>query len=149
MADVDLFMTRPTKNSAGGDMELSAPKINEDGERIVDLGVSYGADALKQIAYTRIRTQAPDWLIHPNMGGNLEDLIGEPNTRNTAQRGVKMIRDALTYGEFLSVGEFTVKAVPVNKEEILFIVRIDNWLGEEVVLPIQFNYNYGMKLVEG
>lgn len=148
MRDVDLYMSKPSSDNQGGDLGLSAPMLDENGEHVVDLALSYHKDVLKQIVYARVVTQAPDWFIHPKLGGNLEDLIGEPNTRSTAEAGINLINNALTYGDFLKDEEFIVKAIPVNREEVLFIIRVTG-LAEEVVIPIQFNYKYGMKLVEG
>ena len=140
-------MTTPSGDKPGGDIQTSAPRTNEDGEQVFDIALSYGVDTLKQNIYARVKTQAPDWFLHPNLGGNLEDLIGEPNTRDTAQKGIKLIHDALTYGDFLTDGEFNVKAVPINKEEVVFFIVVDGVTGQ-VTVPIQFSYNYGMKLVE-
>jgi hypothetical protein len=141
-------MSGPSGDNPGGDLELAAPTIDENGDQIVDLALSYGQDVIKQIVYARIKTQAPDWFIHPKLGGNLEDLIGEPNTRETAEKGIKLITNALKYDNFLEDSDFTVRVVPINKDEILFVIRILN-LSEEILIPIQFSYNYGMKLVEG
>jgi hypothetical protein len=144
--NIDLYMTMPSADGNGGDLELAAPLTGSDGTQTVDLALSYGINVTKQIIYARIRTQAPDWFVHPTLGGNLEDLIGEPNTKDSANRGIKCITDALTYGSFLSTGDFTVQAIPVNKEEILFVIRVTSQRNN-VVVPIQFSYNYGMKLV--
>jgi hypothetical protein len=146
MSNIDLYMTLPTSDTNGGDLDLAAPSIDSSGTQTVDLAITYGTEVVKQIVYNRIRTQAPDWFVHPTLGGNLDDLIGEPNTKDTAQRGVKSITEALTYGKFLSAGDFSITAVPVNREEVLFAIRI-KMPEKEIVVPIQFSYNYGLKLV--
>ncbi len=148
MKNIDLYMTMPDMDGPGGDLQITAPRVDSEGNTVVDLAISYSNQVIKQIVYSRIITQAPDWFVHPTLGGNLEDLIGEPNTKETAQLGVRAITDALTYDNFLDIGSFTVKAVPVNRDEILFVIRVEGWQ-QDTIIPIQFNYNYGMKLVEG
>jgi hypothetical protein len=148
MENIDLYMSGPSGDDPGGDLELAAPVTDADGNQVVDLALSYGQDVIKQIVYARIKTQAPDWFVHPELGGNLEDLIGEPNTRETADKGVTLITNALKYGDFLEDTDFTIRVMPVNRDEILFVIRIFNDR-EEILIPIQFSYSYGMKLVEG
>ena len=148
MKNIDLGMSLLYNGDEGGDLQLSAPFTNKNGEVVADLALAYGNQVTRNIVYTRIRTQAPNWFLHPTLGGNLEDLVGEPNTKDTAQRGVTFITNALMYDNFLEEDRFTVRAIPVNREEILFVIVI-NSRPNDIVVPIQFNYNYGMKLVGG
>lgn len=132
---IDLAMSM-SKDGAG-DIILSVPRNGK-----VDLAISYEEDVLKQMIYSRLKTQNPDWFMHEGIGANLEDLIGEPNTRETAAKGVSLIKQSLMYGGFLTLYEFSVRAVPVNNKEVLFIVKIHS--SDEIVIPILFDYEHGI-----
>lgn len=152
-----------------GDLQLGAPKVDDnnnvlyyheddtvsiepihngkEGKMIRDLTYVLDRNAMKQVIYNRLKTDAPDWYHHPNMGGNLTDLIGEPNTRDTGNLGVSYITDALTYDGFISPMQLSVRAVPTSPEEIIFFITIAMTDGETYRLPLTFNLTHGLKEV--
>jgi hypothetical protein len=150
-----------------GDIALGAPKVNEnnqilylhdddvvdtnkvrggkEGKLIRDLSYVAGKAARKQVIFNRLKTDDPDWYHHPGMGGNLTDLIGEPNTRETGELGVQYITRSLTYHSFLSATQLSVRAVPISEEEIVFFITILLDDDEPYRLPITFNLTHGLK----
>lgn len=163
MAKIDFTL------SEDGDIVLGAPRLNDEdkvlyyhhngststdpyqdgieGKMIKDLSYTIGRDAWRQIIINRLKTDAPDWYHHPTLGGNLTDLIGEPNTRTTGELGALYITNALTYGGFLSATQVAVRAVPVSENEIIFFISVDIDDDEPYRMPIVFNLNYGLKEV--
>jgi hypothetical protein len=162
MAKIDFSMTDD------GDLKLGAPKVDDDnsivyyypdagvtskdkirgiteGKEVRDLSYITGRPATKQIIMNRLRTDAPDWYHHPTMGGNLSDLIGEPNTEETANLGAQYITNALTYSRMFAPEQVYVKPVPISTEEIMFFVTVDVGDREPYRLPIVFNLNHGLK----
>jgi hypothetical protein len=116
----------------------------EDGKEIRDLDVSYDLDAEKQTIFNRLRTDSPDWYHYPTMGGNLTDLIGEPNTRETGNKGAALITAALTYGGLYSATQVNVRAVPISQNELLFLIEISKTLTGVFRLPLTFNLETGL-----
>jgi hypothetical protein len=116
-----------------------------EGKMICDMAYTTGRMAIKQIIMNRLKTDAPDWYHHPQMGGNLSDLIGEPNTSNTGNLGAQYIAGALTYGRMFAPEQIYVKATPISAEEIMFFITINIDDREPYRLPIVFNLNYGLK----
>jgi hypothetical protein len=163
MAKIDFGM------SENGDFVLGSPKFDsngnvlyiykdgtittdyqrgdEKGRFIRDLVYVYDNNRYKQIINNRLKTDAPDWFHHPLMGGNLTDLIGEPNTSETGDRGVLYIRQALTYDGLLGEQDLTVRAVPVNPEEIMFLITIGSSDNQPYRYPIILNLNHGLREV--
>lgn len=119
----------------------------EDGRELLDFAYRRNRDAYKQIILNRLKTDAPDWYHHPQMGGNLSDLIGEANTRETAARGARYIVDALTYENFLNPHQVLVRPVPISHEEILFVITIHLDDNDPFQLPLVFNLTHGLKEV--
>lgn len=115
-----------------------------DGKEVRDLALSRGNQTEKHLIMNRLRTDAPDWFHHVKMGGNLSDLIGEPNTRETAELGKANIIEALTYRELFHPTEIHVRPVPIGPEEILFVITISRMRQESYRLPLVFNLSHGV-----
>lgn len=151
-----------------GDLALGEPQLSSDGQKLYrhldgtidtvkgmtgkelrDLSYTYGLDVEKQIIMNRLKTDAPDWFCHPNMGGNLSDLIGEPNTQATGDRGVAYIKAALTYNGLYSESQISVSRVPISISEILYLITITKFNGEPYQLPLVLNIEHGLLKVYG
>jgi hypothetical protein len=125
-----------------GDLVLGAPKFDEEGRLLYvkpngeetadetegalirDVQMATNIFAEKQIIYNRLMSSKGDWFLYQNMGASLETLIGQPNTRETGQKGANMIIEALTYDSFLTESELRVRPVPLSATEILFYIEI-------------------------
>lgn len=118
-----------------------------EGKLIRELSYTYDRKAYKQIILNRLKTDAPDWFHYPSMGGNLTDLIGEPNTRETGALGVELITTALTYGGLFTRQELNVRAVPISEQEIMFVIQVVTAQDEPYRLPLVFNLNHGLREV--
>ena len=105
----------------------------------VDFKITTGHESGAQDVTNRLRTQKGDWRSHPNLGANLELLEGEPNTRETGERGVEQIKDALTYDSRFSDSDVTVRAVPTSVEQIDFYAIIDSDDREPIVVKDTLN----------
>lgn len=146
-----------------GDIAVGNPQVNEegrvlykhedgvidtemgaDGRPIRDIEAAYDTDVDKQIILNRLRTDAPDWYHHPTMGGNLTDLIGEPNTRETGDLGALYISNALTYQGLYNSAQLSVRAVPISEYEILFFIEIVKYNDSVYRLPLVFNLESGL-----
>lgn len=146
-ADGDLAVGNPRTNEEG---EILYKHLNnqvdtemgEDGRVVRDLALVRDLEAEKQMVLNRLRTDAPDWYHHPGMGGNLSDLIGEPNTRATGMAGARAIETALTYEGLYNLQSINVRPVPISQDTLLFM--IDIYKSSEVVrLPLAFNLESG------
>lgn len=116
----------------------------DDGREIKDIGVSYDLYAEKQVIFNRLRTDSPDWYHYPSMGGNLTDLIGEPNTRATASTGVNYIKAALTYDGLYESTQISIRPVPISQSELLFLIEISKYGNDVFRLPLTFNLETGL-----
>lgn len=151
-----------------GDLALSEPQLNSNGEKLYkhmdgsidtdkamdgkelrDLMLTFGSDAEKQIIMNRLKTDAPDWFHHPSMGGNLSDLVGEPNTKDTGMRGASYIKAALTYKDLYSSSQIEVRPIPVSASEILFLITVTKLNGDVYQLPLTFNLEHGLLKIYG
>ncbi|MDK2600687.1 hypothetical protein QO179_24645 [Bacillus stercoris] len=157
MAKVDWAFTED------GDLSLGDPMVNvegqilykqldgtvsidkgDNGKEIRDIGVAYDLEAEKQTIMNRLRTDSPDWYHHPAMGGNLTDLIGEPNTKETGTKGASYIYDALTYEGLYNQNQISVRPVPISPTELIFMIEITKFNTETIRLPLIFSLESGL-----
>ena len=82
-------------------------------------------ESLRQDVKNRMKTNNPDWYLHDGIGGDLEDLKGEKNTKETGEAGEDKITDSLLYGDRLNPQDFKIKGVPTAKNEITFYTFIN------------------------
>lgn len=147
--DGDLALGEPLTDDTGATLYRHFDgtvdtEMGSDGKLIRDIYVAEGLDVDKQIIMNRLQTDSPDWFHHPQMGGNLSDLIGEPNTRETAQRGVNYIMNALTYRGLYNPTQVMVRPVPIGQHQLLFFIEITKLRDDIVRLPLLFNLEHGM-----
>lgn len=118
--------------------------LTEDG----DLAISHSGDfevtdspwrELSQQAYISILTAKGDFLLYPQIGAELEKLIGMPQSAATGEYGKQLIADALRRNpRFISL-PLNIKAVPVSAQAIRFDVYVTSGYQTEVVLSIEQN----------
>jgi len=109
-----------------GDFELDATG---------DLALTSLYQAAKQDVTNRIRTQRTDWRSHRMIGGNLELLEGEPNTKATAEKGKAMMIETLLYDGRFSFSDLSIRAVPIAINQLQYYVFLN--VGENQELIIQ------------
>ena len=136
-------MTRVNEVDIGftmdGDLDLS---LLEGGYE--DLSYSSGPDFILQSVNNRLRTQSPDWYTYPHLGANLEDFIGEPNTRETAESIITNIRYTLTYDRLVSEEDLEVDVIPVNINEVVVYVSINMGYYGSYSIPLRFSLLEGV-----
>lgn len=89
-----------------------------------------------QQAYIRLKTAIGDFLLYPELGADLERLIGMPQTVETGELGKFLIYKALTRDSVLSAYPIDVKAIPVSYSSIRFNIYITSGSRTELALSI-------------
>jgi len=94
-----------------------------------------------QQAYIRLRTSIGDYLLFPEMGADLDRLIGEPQNEKTGRLAEYLVQRALSRDSVLSGYPLTVKAIPMSLQSI----RIDVYLtvGNRAELVLSVNQDLG------
>ena len=113
------------QNDISGDMI-----VDESG----DFALTGEYESARQDMTNRIRTQKTDWRSHPGIGADMEQLEGEPNTRETGARGNSQIYEALTYDGRFDPMDLDVRAVPTSIESIEFFITLDTDENGSIVL---------------
>lgn len=144
-----------------GDLELGSPKTNEDGEllyvtvdgvettdetlgvliRDIPHHVSHNVD--RQVISNRLLTEDLEWYHHPEIGPSLSQLKGEPNTRETGNKGIELITECLTKDGFIKEEDLLVRATPINLNTILFYITVNRG-NVQINLAIGYELNHGI-----
>lgn len=90
-----------------------------------DMKLVDGEERDLQLMRTRLMTENPDWDLYPAIGADLTDLIGLPNTRETAELGVQLIQESLTGDGAFSTDELSVDVAPVGPTTLLFDIKLN------------------------
>ena len=110
--DIDLFF-----NSAG---DLALDNTGDIASTEHDLLLSF-----KQEIYNRVKSDLQDWSMYSWIGAELSEIIGEPNTRETAEIGKEKIKSALTIGAFLSAEDVNIKYIPISNDTLMYVLDIN------------------------
>jgi hypothetical protein len=123
--------------------------LSPDGDFIIsgsDFKLSEGDDFLTQSARNRIKSIKIDWF-YDNIGADLEEILGEPNTRDVAETGKGKILNCLTEDDLFSQDEVYIKAAPTGRNSVLYIVVLKSKSGTPIVLNVTLDLAKGITLI--
>jgi len=122
--------------SASGDLTIAANG---------DLAMAAASGVLKQDITFRLKTDFNDFTPHPDIGADLSSLIGEQNTRATAQRGEEKIVSCLTRDGRIAGTDLIVKGVPISLYSQVYYVFVRDGISVLNVTPdMSFDLNQGI-----
>lgn len=131
---IDLYYT------STGDLELSP-----DGDLLDTSADEFRS--LRQEVATVALSNFGDWALHPNLGANLRDLIGYPNTEGTADLIKTQLDQALTQ-HLLQAGDYRLDILPLDAHTlgVLLTVKTGETAGEiqAVTIPLIFDLGLGV-----
>lgn len=98
-------------------------------------------DDLQQ-CYIRLMTDIGDFLLYPQMGCNLSQLYGFPQSPQTGQAGINLIQAGLTRENKFTANNINVKAVPISFQALRFDVNLTS--GSQQIIRLQVAQNLGV-----
>ena len=108
--------------------------ITPEGELIVDNNTHDIAiaeqDSLRiQLAYNRIKSITHNWFVD-EIGANLEELIGKPCTKDTAEYGKQKIIQELTIDELWNSEDIFIRSEIKNNTMIVYNIYLKIYQAE-------------------
>lgn len=94
---------------------------------------------LSQHAYISILTQKGDFLLYPQLGSELEKLIGLPQAPSTGEVGKQIISDALRKLPRFQTLPIDIRAIPTGPQSIRFDIYVTSGYKSDMVLSIEQN----------
>lgn len=91
-------------------------------------------DYISQQVKIRVKTVNSDWFFD-DLGADMEQLLGMPNTKDTAQKGISLIRNCLTYDRFLTNDDIYIKPMPLDVDNVSFFLFVKTPFTEK---PLSF-----------
>lgn len=116
--------------------------FSEDGDLAVapngDLAVTQAdwRDDVQQ-AYIRMMTDVGDFVLYPELGADLSQLYGMPQSQQTGQFGVQLIEAALKREGRFTGRSVSINAVPTGYQTIRFDVFVTLGSKEKIKLSIE------------
>lgn len=109
-----------------------------------------GSGVLQQDIAFRLRTDYDDFTPHPEIGADLVELIGEPNTREVVKFGETKIIHSLTHDARIRNVDLYVRGVPVALEKVIYYVFVNDGIEQINVTPsVVFNMMTGLTNIPG
>jgi len=127
------FRVNDLKWTWSGDLVLSKDGDLDDTAHHSDLL------SLVQEVKTRVRSSLYDWKLQPHLGASLNELIGEPNSKELAEMGKARIIAALTRDDLLATQLIKVQYMPIDRHHLLYRIQItppDLPKGEAIQIPL-------------
>lgn len=123
--------------------------VNSNGDLVVaangDLQLAAPSGCLAQDIAFRVRTDQYDFKPHPDIGANLDSLIGEPNTKATCTTGEQYIINSLTSDGRVNASDLMVKGVPISLSNVVYYVFVRDGLTTVNVTPsVMVDLNKGL-----
>jgi len=81
--------------------------------------------SLFQEVRTRCRSASKDWALHLTLGANIDEVIGMPNNKGTAEEGKTRIIAALVQGGFLPRRAIRVRYLPMGRHRLLYDITVE------------------------
>lgn len=111
-----------------------------------DLSVAMASGVLQQDIAFRLRTNPGEFIPHLDLGAGLDEIVGEPNSRETSIIGEKKIINSLTGDGMVSLIDLTVRGVPIALDRLVYYVFVNSMGGQINVTPsVTFNLNSGFQ----
>ena len=115
-----------------------------------DFPIAQGSGVLQQDIAFRLRTNQGEFVPHPETGSGLDELIGEPNSRETAAIGETKITSALTIDGMVSSIDLFVKGVPIAMDKVVYYTFVNAGTSQWNVTPsVIFNTYNGFVNIPG
>jgi hypothetical protein len=93
---------------------------------------------------TRVQSGYNDWALHPTLGANLDELIGKPNNKLTAEEGKSAIIAALSQGGFIRKEAISIRYIPLAKHWLMYQISVKVYVtdtGQTRLLKTQLLYD--------
>jgi len=118
--------------------------IGDDGD-LADTSEDLLLSLINEIT-TIVKSEAGDWAEEVNVGADLDDYIGEPNTRPTAEAMTTRLETALSI--IVNPNDLNVRLVPVHIHKILIMLSVqvratqENNASPGDIINLSFVYDY-------
>lgn len=86
---------------------------------------SDGLLSLRQDLHTICASSLRDWELYPGLGATLDDFVGEPNNRTTAEAIHDRLKISIVSAGIVQDGDLDIKIVPVHRSKVLIIIKIN------------------------
>lgn len=150
MADLYFTEAGDLALSTNGDLATTADFGNIRNNVGYNSYTSTARDYAQQ-AFIRIMTEIGDYQIYPTLGASLEEqLVGLPNTPETAELGKQIIRNALVRDNSpLAAVPINIDCVPIGPTAMRFDIYLTIGSKTELALSVKQNLDTTFALPEG
>jgi len=75
--------------------------------------------------HTIARSEFNDWQMHPNLGANMSEFRGEPNSREVGEAMRSRFKSRLVAAGILRSEDVSVRVIPVGRHQALIMLNVE------------------------
>lgn len=120
---------------------------DEEGNELKDLSLVFNTGAVKQSVNVRLKTNIREFLLHPNVGNELSNIVGERNTRETAELGRQYLINAITKYNYIERETLSITAIPSDEKTIIYTIQIYNEPHNSISFVLEIDLEDGIRRV--
>lgn len=119
--------------------------LDESGTLLKDFMGVTGEDHVRQSVLIRLKTNLKEFLLHPQIGNQLNEIIGKRNTRETAELGRAFLHRAILRENFIAEQDLSIETLPSDANAILYIVKVSTGWNETVTMILEMDLQEGIR----
>lgn len=123
-------------------------KEDKDGKEHGQLTLVKGSEEVLQSVNIRLRTNLFEFFMHPDIGNQLLEIVGQRNTRETAERGRRyLISTILRHNKVIKEEHLVITVTPLDTNTLLYIIKIADGLFSSIDMMLELDLQQGIRRV--
>lgn len=95
----------------------------ENDEELIDLGTVDRQLSVSQSIAIRLKTHLEEFTMHPQIGNELMKILGERNTRETANLGKNLLINTIIKDNYINESDLSIEVIPMSETMLLFTIN--------------------------
>lgn len=116
--------------------------FDPDGEGGMYVATAYNDEVLSSAIIKRLSSTQGDWATAPELGADLIDFVGMPNTRETAAYIVSRVENVLVQDLMINSSDINIEVIPTGPNEVTLILLVESINAEK---PIVVGFSFDMR----
>lgn len=116
--------------------------VDPNGEGGMYVATSYNDEILSSAIIKRLSSTSGDWATAPELGADLIDFVGLPNTRETAAYIQARIESILIQDLLINSADINIEIMPSGENEITAILLVESIHTDE---PVIIGFSFDMR----
>lgn len=129
-----------------GDL-ITHNRVSSDGNVLTDLALVKEREQSLQSIDIRLKSKIKDFVLHPEIGNALMDIVGKRSNKDTAEIGKRYIVSAITDKNYIGAEHIEVSYIPLSNSKITYIIKVLTDSKESFNVVLELDLKNGFRRV--